>query len=271
MKKILKLIHHYAHALECRSFLLLEYFYQKKRNKNLPKRLFSKIIKKPGEYEDGLNLARFIDDNENIHLVDVGCNTGYWAENFLDFFPNTTITAFDPDPRAFSEFLERFSNKSNCKAHNIALSSDEDTVIFNLADNSVNSSFEEFDSSQDKRNITFDKAIEVKKETLDSFNIKKNDFNKLILKIDVQGHEIDVLKGASETLPLVDIAILELSFSNEYKDLEPSFARASELMLSAGLFPIIFQDYGRTLSPYAWERDVIFVKKYLLNKIWNYS
>jgi len=66
------------------------------------------------------------------------------------------------------------------------------------------------------------------------------------------------------------LALCELSFTTEYQDLDPSFSLATKLFHDSGLFPIIFQDYGRTLSPYSWERDVIFVKKELLNNIWGW-
>jgi hypothetical protein len=40
------------------------------------------------------------------------------------------------------------------------------------------------------------------------------------------------------------------------------------LLSECGLYPIVFQDYGRVVSNYAFERDVLFVKRELLSKIW---
>ena len=39
------------------------------------------------------------------------------------------------------------------------------------------------------------------------------------------------------------------------------------LMQCANLYPIIFQDYGRRISDYTFERDVLFVRRELLSKV----
>ena len=90
------------------------------------------------------------------------------------------------------------------------------------------------------------------------------------LKVDVQGHEVEVLKGATKSLDHIDVVLLECSFAEEYKNTLPSFAHASSLLLDHGLYPVIFRDYWRRLSPYAWERDVIFVKRRLIDALWGW-
>ena len=40
-----------------------------------------------------------------------------------------------------------------------------------------------------------------------------------------------------------------------------------KLLKKIDFYPIIFQDYGQSISSYGFERDVIFVKKRLLDKI----
>ena len=94
-----------------------------------------------------------------------------------------------------------------------------------------------------------------------------NFHNKSVLKIDVQGLEVEVLKGATNSLKLFDLIIIECSFAKEYLHSEPSFADIVELLKKDDLYPIIFQGYGKLISSYAIERDVIFVKKHLLDKI----
>ena len=100
---------------------------------------------------------------------------------------------------------------------------------------------------------------------LDDFNFN---FNKnSVLKIDVQGLEVEVLKGATNSLKLFDLIIIECSFIKEYLHSEPSFSDIVELLKKHDLYPVIFQNYGKLISSYAIERDVIFVKKHLLDKI----
>jgi hypothetical protein len=139
-----------------------------------------------------------------------------------------------------------------------------------MAENTIYTSLETYADTQQGRGIRVADQRTVETRTLDSYDIDADGFDHVFLKIDVQGHEIDVLTGASATLGKADVVLLELSFAPEYQGKEPSFATACGIMHTAGLYPIVFQNYERTLSPYAWERDVLFVKQRLLNGIWGW-
>ena len=91
---------------------------------------------------------------------------------------------------------------------------------------------------------------------------------RLFVKIDVQGAEIEAIRGGMETLSSADAVLLECSFAPEHLGKEPSFASACSLLKDCGLYPIVFQDYGRTLSNYAFERDMLFVNHKLLDNLW---
>jgi len=43
---------------------------------------------------------------------------------------------------------------------------------------------------------------------------------------------------------MVDVAIIECSFANEYEGIPPSFASVTQKLAAAGLYPVIFQDTG---------------------------
>jgi hypothetical protein len=91
---------------------------------------------------------------------------------------------------------------------------------------------------------------------------------KLFVKIDVQGFEVEVIRGGLNTLKMAEVVLLECSFANEYTGKEPSFAPICSMLKDCDLYPIVFQDFRRSLSNYAFERDVIFVKRDLLDNIW---
>jgi FkbM family methyltransferase len=91
--------------------------------------------------------------------------------------------------------------------------------------------------------------------------------SEFILKIDTQGHEVDVIQGGLKTIHRAAALVLECSFAPEYQSLEPSFFEASRLLAEINFYPIIFQRYGKKLSYYPFERDVIFVRKDLLRRI----
>jgi len=64
--------------------------------------------------------------------------------------------------------------------------------------------------------IIFDKKEIVKIDKLDNIEFDRNEFN--MINIDVQGYELEVFKGAIETLPFIDIIYTEVNFEEVYKE-----------------------------------------------------
>ena len=61
--------------------------------------------------------------------------------------------------------------------------------------------------------------------------------NQSVLKIDVQGLEVEVLKGATNSLKIFDLIIIECSFVKEYLETEPSFSDIVELLKKNNFIP----------------------------------
>lgn len=262
---------HYGHALEIRGLLLTEYFRLRRRDPSIPGGLTRRIWREPSYMEDFLNLGRFVSPREKILLIDLGGNVGKWASEFVAFFPNTDIVAFEPDPRAHARYAARFQGRPNVTLHQVAVSSEPGQATFHMAENPVYSSLEAYSETQADRGIEMGKDCTVALQTLDSFGIDPSGHDVTVLKIDVQGHEVEALTGAVETLRTVDVLIGELSFASEYEGTEPSFARVCSLLQVAGLHPAIFQTYGRQLGPHAFERDVVFVRRKRLDRLYGWD
>jgi len=271
LNALARALHHYGHAFEVRGLVLSEYWRARRKNRSVPPRLTWKIWRKPSRFEDFVNLARFIDGDDRILLIDVGGNVGDWASDFQLFFPNSDIVAFEPDPRAYAAYAARFRAAPGVTVHNFALSDVRGEAVFRMAEESVYSTLEAYAPTQDERHIRLADACNVPLAPLDSIAIDLSGYETVVLKIDVQGHEIEVLRGAVETLRSVDVVIGELAFAGEYEGKPPSFAAACGLFNEAGLYPAIFQCYGRQLGPYAFERDVVFVRQERLNRMYGWT
>lgn len=262
-------IYHYIHAIEFRLFLTLELQRIRRRNHiHIPSALWQKIWTRPASAEDWVNLLSFLNPDEQILLIDVGANEGQWASDFMEIFPRTELVAFEPSQDAYRLLCRKMKTKKNAQLYNVALSAKDGKRTLYVPSDHTLSSFESYNQLVNR----YRKIHKIQKESvlckrLDSF--KFDNVNKMTcLKIDVQGHEVEVLKGARRLLDTVDVCLCELSFTHEYEDLTPSFAFAAKELLVHDLYPIIFQEYGRMLSNYAHERDVLFVKRHLSDKIW---
>jgi FkbM family methyltransferase len=109
----------------------------------------------------------------------------------------------------------KFNDNKNVYLNNVAVGSKTEIKIFNQIKGGGRSSF--LTSTVD--DLSKQEQIDVQVETVDAY-VKKNNIKKInLLKIDVQGFEDEVLKGAQETLKLnkIDIIETELILGNMYE------------------------------------------------------
>ena len=137
--------------------------------------------------------------------IDIGACVGFWAKDLCKIF--NEVICFEPyNPSA--DCLEKNLNYyKNYKLHRTALSSDEHgTKRFFFNKESIGgNSFEE-------QGVSFKNFIDIPKRTLDSFSLKNVNY----IKMDVQFHELEVLKGATKTLTQNDpILCIECAQRNE--------------------------------------------------------
>lgn len=195
--------------------------------------------------EDLLHLAPFLAPQEKIILLDPGGNVYHWAAYFLSFFPCTDIVAFEPDPRAQARHASRLQARPNVTFHQVAASSAPGHTAFHIADDTVYSSLEAYSETQADREIMIGKDWKIDLATLNSLGIATFGYDATVLNIDVQGHEIDAILGATKTLKTVGVVIGDFSFASQYEGVEPSFSHVCGPLHDAGLYPAIIPCYGR--------------------------
>ena len=104
---------------------------------------------------------------------------------------------------------------------------------------------------------------EVKVTTINNLAItqKWNQYKRILLKIDVQGFELEVLKGAGIILENVDVILLEVSFFRFLKD-APDFYDVVTYMKSIGYVVYdIISGINRPLDFALGQKDLVFVKE----------
>ena len=148
-------------------------------------------------------------DFEPELIIDVGAARGEWSLECLEAFPDSNYLLIDPLPENKKK-LETLKISNSFNFWSGALGSSIDSLELNL--HSDQSSFYKGEYADDKK-------ISVNLKSLDSLlneiypEIKKN----ILLKIDVQGFELEVLKGAVEKLKAIEVILIELSFREIYK------------------------------------------------------
>ena len=146
-------------------------------------------------------------------VVDVGANIGQYAYMVHSVLPRVAIHSFEPDPECFRKLEKTFARFSiPGKCYRLALGDREGTSDFNLYDNSANNSMlvRHDDPSAGGRRVS------VACSTLDLLQNEFTAFKRPMLKVDVQGFELAVLRGADRFLERCKYVQLEVSFRHAY-------------------------------------------------------
>ena len=129
----------------------------------------------------------------------------------LKFFPKLKIYSFEQ-----YELLDKQKNIFNLRRNifffNCGIGSKNKNLNFFITERTDSSSFLTINSSWNYNNDYFVKEKRnIKIKNLDQILKKKKLIKPILIKIDVQGYELEVLKGARQILSKVDYILLEVS------------------------------------------------------------
>ncbi|MGE7139698.1 FkbM family methyltransferase [Luteibacter sp. NPDC031894] len=168
-------------------------------------------------------------------LLDVGANIGQYAREMRGLGYRGPIVSFEP-MRAALEVLESIASEDgNWRVMPVGLSDAPGTAELNVARNSISSSILDMESlhAQIAPASEYVSTESIRITTLDeAMSQLSMDASRLWLKIDVQGLEDRVLRGATTTLQRVACIQLELSLATLYTGQTtylPMLTRLSEL------------------------------------------
>lgn len=133
--------------------------------------------------------------------LDVGAHVGFWTRRLLNRFEQ--VWAFEPVPQHYECLLKNTESANNVSYWPVAVGDKDGNVFINRElSNSGMSAVTETES-----------ALSVTLKTIDSFDISRR-VN--FIKIDVEGYELAVLKGA-ETLVKRDYPVLFIEILNVHR------------------------------------------------------
>jgi FkbM family methyltransferase len=134
-------------------------------------------------------------------VFDVGANTGEWIIHALDINPNLEIHAFEPSASTYQKLLSRgFRENVHCQQKGLG-SATEERSLYVFADGSGLNSLYRRSGLEDGWGLKpQDKSERVQIQTLDDYCMANGIRHIDYLKVDVEGHELAVFKGASTML-----------------------------------------------------------------------
>lgn len=152
-------------------------------------------------------------------VIDVGANSGIYGREMRDVGYKGKIVSFEPLVDAFEKLTITAARDENWEINNFALGAEKTKQFINISANSHSSSILEMLETHTSAEISasYIGKQEIEINTLDSvFNVIYKEENEILLKIDTQGFELNVLKGAEASLQHIKTIQLEMSLRPLY-------------------------------------------------------
>ena len=192
---------------------------------------------------------------EPIHVLDIGANKGTWTRHMLKFFPNSQYSLFEPQYWMKENVIDILN--SNIKFYPFGMGDKKDTLNFTIVERDDSCNF--LMSEVEAKNLGYNQ-IKVDITTVNDFikegKLKIPDF----IKIDAEGLDLKVLKGASDCFGITEVFMVEVGVSNS--NFDNSVLNVVKFMDENGYKMFEITDLNRPFSSnILWLMEIAFIKK----------
>lgn len=206
--------------------------------------------------------ARLLSELDVELVLDVGANTGQYASLLRDAGFSKRIVSFEPVASSFSTLEAQAAGDSDWSAVCVALGAQDKSATMNVTESSVLSSFRRPSAqgpSWIRPQMQMVRSEEVQMHRLDSIFETLGPVRQVMLKLDTQGWDLEVLRGASGCLDRIVAIQTELSVVPLY-DSMPTWLDVVTFLHRLGYEPTYVAPVLRD-GPWAIEFDCIMVRR----------
>jgi FkbM family methyltransferase len=214
---------------------------------NMIRRLVPASIRRRAKQALGIPLTRLHPDWEVLRLIgpvdkahvvlDAGAHHGWFFHCWLDWCPKGRIYAFEPTEESFRQAHKLYGADPRVNLFQVGLGARAENLAFNvLADSQVSNSFlpprqATWQSIEYGTGPVFQRQVSL--TTVDDFCAEHGLDSVYLLKIDVQGFELELLRGARGMLQHVQHVFVEAGIQRLYEG-APSFGDVCAFMEEQG-------------------------------------
>ena len=194
-------------------------------------------------------------------IIDIGSNKGQFILLMEQIFPNKIVYSFEPIIEMINKQKKFYKYKKNITFHNLALGSSICSKEFLITSRMDSSSFLKVVSNTNKsKNYSVIEKRDIKVSTLDEIFLNEKISHPILIKMDVQGYELEVLKGANDLLKKIDYLLLEVSKNEMYQN-QPTEKIIVEYLKNFNFEIYRSNDWLKIQNTNFNQRDIIFQKK----------
>jgi FkbM family methyltransferase len=191
-------------------------------------------------------------------ILDIGANAGEWSRVAASIFASSRILMIDGDPEnepALHNTVREIGARSSFFLSLLGAEEKDAVMLYRPEAGTTGSSVLPEMTSYSKE------GIKLKMDTLDSLSENMGLDAPLLMKLDVQGFELEILKGGKKALEAAEVVIMEASLL-PYNEGAPLFADVVAFMDRAGFAVYDFCGQNRRESDHAlFQTDVVFARR----------
>lgn len=159
--------------------------------------------------------------SKNPIFYDVGGNKGDYTLMLRKSFPDSKITTFEPNPSTYKVLKTNVGDKSKLINKGVGEKKDELELFFDINNTTSVQASSNPEILKQIAKTTDLTSVKIDVITLDDY-VKENEID--LLKIDVEGFELEVLNGANTLLKEGKIKIIQFEF-NEVNIIQRRFLK----------------------------------------------
>ncbi|MBN1121745.1 MAG: FkbM family methyltransferase [Anaerolineae bacterium] len=197
-------------------------------------------------------------------IVDVGANRGQLIEIAMQRFRPQKIVGIEPLPGAFAELQKKWGENPAVRLFQCAAGATNKPVELQVSHHDQASSVlpirTDDDLLFDQRDVSLSHVIRVEQRRLDDI-LREAGIGQIdLLVLDVQGYELEVLRGAEDSLQNTETIMLEVSFYPQYET-QSLFWNVHNYLHEKGFVLRWLGDYQTTSDGVILQADAVYVNR----------
>lgn len=163
-------------------------------------------------------------------IIDAGANVGQWARKVSDAFPAAPLHLIEPQAACRPALLALGSARGSTEIHATVVTRPGRTSVRMTGATAGSSGARVLGDGENGEDESWLPAT-----TLDQlFADRVRDTDRVLLKLDLEGHELDALDGAETLLRRVEVLVTETQFYEVERNGNPTFAHLMAVLGERG-------------------------------------